>query len=175
MANRIKLKRGLSTNVGSLQLETGEVAVTTDTGELYVGDKDKKVMKINNNTTYTLTKNGPMITLTGSDGSTSNLLSEVFVGDTEPTDENIYFWVDTTSARVINFIVYGTTYQAEEGMIWTEWIESKYNPFENDEVFDGGYLYWDYNWIQLDNCGSPTMASDTIKENGVYGSIPYPD
>ena len=51
MANRIKLKRGLSANIGSLQLETGELAVTTDTGELYVGDRNKKVTKINNNTT----------------------------------------------------------------------------------------------------------------------------
>lgn len=73
MANKIKLKRGLSTNVSSLQLETGELAVTTDTGELYVGDKDKKVLKINSNTTYTLTKSGSTITLTGSDGSTQSV------------------------------------------------------------------------------------------------------
>ena len=73
MANKIKLKRGLSTNVSSLQLETGELAVTTDTGELYVGDKDKKVLKINNNTTYTLTKSGSTITLKGSDGSTQSV------------------------------------------------------------------------------------------------------
>ena len=73
MANKIKLKRGLSTNVSSLQLETGELAVTTDTGELYVGDKDKKVLKINENTTYTLTKSGSTITLKGSDGSTQTV------------------------------------------------------------------------------------------------------
>lgn len=73
MANKIKLKRGLSTSVSSLQLETGELAVTTDTGELYVGDKDKKVLKINNNTTYTLTKSGSTITLKGSDGSTQSV------------------------------------------------------------------------------------------------------
>ena len=46
MANKIKLKRGLSTNISSLQLDTGELAVTTDTGELYVGDKDKHVVKL---------------------------------------------------------------------------------------------------------------------------------
>ena len=73
MANKIKLKRGLSTSVSNLQLETGELAVTTDTGELYVGDKDKKVLKINDNTTYTLTKNGSTITLTGSDGSSQSV------------------------------------------------------------------------------------------------------
>ena len=73
MANKIKLKRGLSTNVSSLQLETGELAVTTDTGELYVGNKDKQVVKINENTTYTLTKSGSTITLKGSDGSTQTV------------------------------------------------------------------------------------------------------
>ena len=73
MANKIKLKRGLSTNVSNLQLETGELAVTTDTGELYVGDKDKKVLKINENTTYALTKSGSTITLKGSDGSTQTV------------------------------------------------------------------------------------------------------
>jgi phage gp45-like len=73
MANKIKLKRGLSTNISSLQLDTGELAVTTDTGELYVGDKDKHVVKINENTTYTLTKSGSTITLKGSDGSTQTV------------------------------------------------------------------------------------------------------
>jgi hypothetical protein len=73
MANKIKLKRGLSTNISSLQLDTGELAVTTDTGELYVGDKDKQVVKINENTTYTLTKSGSTITLKGSDGSTQTV------------------------------------------------------------------------------------------------------
>ena len=88
MANKIKLKRGLSTNVSSLQLETGELAVTTDTGELYVGDKDKKVLKINDNTTYTLTKNGSTITLTGSDGSSQSI-----------TDSNTTYSAATQSAN----------------------------------------------------------------------------
>ena len=88
MANKIKLKRGLSTNVSSLQLETGELAVTTDTGELYVGDKDKKVLKINSNTTYTLTKSGSTITLKGSDGSTQNV-----------TDSNTTYSAATQSAN----------------------------------------------------------------------------
>lgn len=88
MANKIKLKRGLSTNVSSLQLETGELAVTTDTGELYVGDKDKKVLKINDNTTYTLTKSGSTITLKGSDGSSQSV-----------TDSNTTYSAATQSAN----------------------------------------------------------------------------
>ena len=87
MANKIKLKRGLSTNISSLQLDTGELAVTTDTGELYVGDKDKQVVKINENTTYTLTKSGSTITLKGSDGSTQTV-----------SDSNTTYNAATTSA-----------------------------------------------------------------------------
>lgn len=35
MANKIKLRRGLSTAVSNLQLEDGEVVITTDTNKLY--------------------------------------------------------------------------------------------------------------------------------------------
>ena len=73
MANKIKIKRGLSSNINKLQLEAGELAITTDTTELYAGDKNNNAVKINNNTTYTLTKNGSSITLTGSDGKTSSV------------------------------------------------------------------------------------------------------
>lgn len=73
MANKIKIKRGLSSNINKLQLEAGELAITTDTTELYAGDKNNNTVKINNNTTYTLTKNGSSIVLTGSDGSTQSV------------------------------------------------------------------------------------------------------
>lgn len=35
MANKIKLKRGLSSNISSIVLDDGEVALTTDTNKLY--------------------------------------------------------------------------------------------------------------------------------------------
>lgn len=38
MSNIIKLKRGLSTNIGSASLQQGEVAITTDTLELYTNN-----------------------------------------------------------------------------------------------------------------------------------------
>lgn len=47
MANIIKLKRGLSTNIGSASLEQGELAITTDTNELYVGKEGGTIEKIN--------------------------------------------------------------------------------------------------------------------------------
>lgn len=37
MANTIKIKRGLSSNISNVTLEQGELAITTDTNELYVG------------------------------------------------------------------------------------------------------------------------------------------
>ena len=38
MAQVIRLKRGASTNLGSLTLAAGEPAFTTDTNKLYIGD-----------------------------------------------------------------------------------------------------------------------------------------
>lgn len=35
MSNKIKLKRGLSSNISSVVLDDGEVALTTDTNKLY--------------------------------------------------------------------------------------------------------------------------------------------
>ena len=37
MANTIKIKRGLSSNIPKVTLEQGELAITTDTNELYIG------------------------------------------------------------------------------------------------------------------------------------------
>ena len=43
MANTILLKRGLSTNINSTVLAVGELAITTDTHELYVGTNSGNV------------------------------------------------------------------------------------------------------------------------------------
>lgn len=42
MANIIKIKRGLSSNISNATLEQGELAITTDTNELYVGKANGK-------------------------------------------------------------------------------------------------------------------------------------
>ena len=88
MANKIKIKRGLSSNINKLQLEAGELAITTDTTELYAGDKNNNAVKINNNTTYTLTKNGASIVLTGSDGSTQSVADSDTTYNTATTSVN---------------------------------------------------------------------------------------
>ena len=43
MANTIKIKRGLSTNIGQLTLTTGELAILLDSGELKYGDQNGEV------------------------------------------------------------------------------------------------------------------------------------
>ena len=42
MANTIKIKRGLSSNIDNTTLAQGELAITTDTNELYVGKANGK-------------------------------------------------------------------------------------------------------------------------------------
>jgi hypothetical protein len=70
MANIIKLKRGLSANIASAPLVEGEVALTTDTLELYTR-KDNQNVK--------LTQKGE---------------SGVYIGTEAPTDPDINVWID---------------------------------------------------------------------------------
>lgn len=42
MTNIIKIKRGPSSNIPNVTLEQGELAITTDTNELYVGTSNGK-------------------------------------------------------------------------------------------------------------------------------------
>lgn len=51
MANTIKIKRGLSSNIDNTTLAQGELAITTDTNELYVGKESGKE-KINVQANY---------------------------------------------------------------------------------------------------------------------------
>lgn len=51
MANTIKIKRGLSSNIDNATLAQGELAITTDTNELYVGKESGKE-KINVQANY---------------------------------------------------------------------------------------------------------------------------
>jgi len=42
---KIKLKRGLSSNITAVNLDQGEPAFCTDTGKLYVGDGTQNIIK----------------------------------------------------------------------------------------------------------------------------------
>jgi hypothetical protein len=67
----IQIKRGLSTNLGALVLQPGELAVATDTGKLYVGNGSDKVL-INptiasNAASATVLETARLISITGSE------------------------------------------------------------------------------------------------------------
>lgn len=69
MANTIKLKRGLSVNVDSLNLQPGEVAIVLDVGTLKFGDEDGNVRDI---TVESFLEAGDHISIT--DGKVINVL-----------------------------------------------------------------------------------------------------
>lgn len=85
MANTIKIKRGPSSSLSTITLQDGEMAFTTDTKKLYISNTDEP---INNNTTYSISKSGSTITLTGSDGSKTTV-----------SDSNTTYGEATTSAN----------------------------------------------------------------------------
>ena len=92
MSRKFQIKRGQSANLPTLA--EGELGFTLDKGELYVGNtngnvkmaradavptktsqltNDSGYKTTDNNTTYSLSKSGSTITLTGSDGKTSSV------------------------------------------------------------------------------------------------------
>ncbi len=70
MANIIKIKRGLSSNLSKANLQDGEIAFATDTKKLYISNV---LEPINTNTTYEISKSGSTITLIGNDGLTTTV------------------------------------------------------------------------------------------------------
>lgn len=48
-------------------------------------------------------------------------------GGTDVTNEKLIAWLKANGKRVITFTIEGTTYYAEDGMTWGEWVESEYN------------------------------------------------
>lgn len=91
MANTIKVKRGQSASLSSLILQPGEMAVTLDTKNIYVGDNDGVVQQIN-------TK-----------GDTGD--SGVYIGTEAPTDESVNVWINPEgdSLTVPNTIIFDYT------------------------------------------------------------------
>lgn len=92
MANTIKIKRGLSSDISNVTLEQGELAITTDTQDLYVGTDsgNKKVggadLCINNAGFHNSIFRGKDVTAYYTDGTlytriSSGTFEDLFVGD----------------------------------------------------------------------------------------------
>lgn len=163
MANTIKIKRGLSSNISNITLAQGELAITTDTNELYVGTANGNV-KLND----------------------SNVDEIISIGGTEPTSPSVQLWIEddalnnvgtevidslegnetnkapsvkavkeklsgiSTTAPKFPFVIVPTTissnpitYYSEYGMTFQDWVNSQYNdttePFIiTDNIVTGG-------------------------------------
>jgi hypothetical protein len=70
----------------------------------------------------------------------------VITGGTDVTNVSLIRWLENNNATfektLISFTIDGTTYQAEEGMTWAEWVESEYNTVgahvsNGDAIFHG--------------------------------------
>lgn len=78
------------------------------------------------------------------------------------------FYVCRRGVIEITFTVSGTSYQAEEGMTWGEWVDSEYNT--------GGFIVkssliskeGDYKNIHTSRSYSPVSSTDVIIENHTY-------
>lgn len=94
----------------------------------------------------------------------------------EPTDEEFITWLKANATKqeptIITFTIGGTTYQAEEGMTWGDWLTSQYNTggFEADGslvVSSNDYYVWlgtiTGSWEQVE-------ITDIIKGNKSYVS-----
>lgn len=109
MANIIKIKRGLSSNISNVTLEQGELAITIDTQDLYVGTDsgNKKVggadLCINNAGFHNSIFRGKDITSYLTDGSLYTRISngtfeDLFVGD--------YIIKNNITWRIAGFDIY---------------------------------------------------------------------
>ena len=69
--------------------------------------------------------------------------------------------------KIVEFSVDGVVYQAEEGMTWGEWVDSKYN-VDNFYFNDMGYISGDY---ELDFCETKDdiIQLRDYSYNDVYG------
>lgn len=74
------------------------------------------------------------------------------------------------TVTLISFTIVGTSYQAEEGMTWKEWVESEYSPdsyyVSNGNVYTGETVKGDYPIYVV------TRPEDEIIENEEY-SVSY--
>ncbi len=136
MANIIKLKRGLSSAINGLTLEDGEIAIVTDTNQIYTNKgvisssvKTLSIQKNNLTTDFdgTVTKTIIIPTVHYGSSAPSNSLGQ---------DGDIYMVMAPTT---INFIIGAETFIADEGMTWRQWIDSDYNTIDAfiNEYSDG--------------------------------------
>lgn len=183
MANKIKLKRGLAANVGSLTLESGELAVVLDSNKLKFGDANGVVKDIETVSAdsakktvgaLTITQNGNSIgSFDGSSNKTLNVTAETALATFEiREDGNLYAIgndVSDINAYSIN----------EDGdlILTLNQVEKNLGHVIGDGVPDlSDYATKEYvdNAIpSLDNYATKTYVDDSIPELNNYATKEY--
>lgn len=93
--------------------------------------------------------------------------------DGNPTTEPyIHWYAPAPEVVLISFTVEGTSYQAEEGMTWAEWIESDYNTSSSIINSEGSVKTTTGSYVTYNGSGIP--VSDAIVADGAYGQIRFP-
>ena len=144
MANTIKLKRGLSANIASAPLVEGEVALTTDTLELYTR-KDNQNVK--------LTQKGE---------------SGVYIGTEAPTDSDINVWIDP-SGDGENFIAQYTEMPTASGELVGKIVQyiGAYDGTYQDgsfyECITSPETSGEYAWVKITDNGCIYSAITSTK------------
>ena len=149
------IKNGILTdNLGTITVDE-YIAELRDKGlienTIITNDDDSKTIT---------TKTGFEITI--SQSTTSDLTLE-FKSDNDQTSE------DNTTPTLISFTVAGYEYQAEEGMTWIEWANSKYNEGGNYEGGGSGFGAVEYRVANA--AGVPllnVLGTDVIIANYAY-------
>lgn len=96
-----------------------------------------------------------------------------YTGETTDTYENGALYV--VEAIPITFTIANKTYQADEGMLWEDWLLSDYNTDGftangNSVVASNGYKVW---WSGHSGSAAETFISDTIRSSYSYTISQY--
>ena len=94
--------------------------------------------------------------------------------ETFPAGKYMYIAWDSnqSSSSLIAFSIEGTSYQAESGMTWGEWVESEYNT-DGYSVYEDGRIYTpDFNGYIMRPDDNVANDSDVITSDASYYICP---
>lgn len=76
------------------------------------------------------------------------------------------------SVSLISFSINNATYQAEDGMTWSEWVASEYNTggyvVRANAITSGGMSIVDHNYTAVPPISTIVSPTDTIKNGYIY-------
>ena len=148
---------------GSTATETLTATLTNATGELIWTSSNTSVATVSGN------EGTGIVTLKAAGSATIT----VSYGNVSTTCEVIVTEVEAVS--IIEFTISGTTYYAEEGMTWEEWINStEYDSGIMSIYSSGAKTFVDYSGGCVSNGSSPVSAKDEIIGGNTYRLSPMP-